>query len=190
MQWTLAVNPKDRIKDAGAARSPAGGAQPAPTPPTGAPVASGAGLYEVAELTGRVTGVKGSDYRAINQTINDFLDALRKRCGECDGGAAPTRAADERHALELELVEQRTQRRDFPVDGQIRISDSAVRHADAEPVVADQLVPIRDAVPKSPKARALPVKFEVAHPPRRSDEPWTVPAYLVRHAAGAKGKEP
>jgi hypothetical protein len=26
------------------------------------------------------------------------------------------------------------------------------------------------------------------HPPRRSDERWTVPAYLVRHAAGTKGR--
>ncbi len=80
IQWTLALNPKDRIKDAGAARPPSGAAQ-APTPPPGTPGSSGAGLYEVAELTGKVMGVKGSDYRAINLTINEFLDALRKRPG-------------------------------------------------------------------------------------------------------------
>ena len=102
----------------------------------------------------------------------------------------PHGAPDERHALELELVEERAQRRDFPVEGQIRISHRAVRHADAELVVADQCVSIRDAFPESPKGRALPVKFEVAHPPRRSDERWTVPAYFVRHAAVANGKEP
>ena len=57
-------------------------------------------------------------------------------------------------------------------------------------VQADQCVSIGDAFAESPKARALPVEFEVAHPPSRSDERWTVPAYLVRHAAGAKGEEP
>lgn len=93
-------------------------------------------------------------------------------------------------SIELEFVEERAQRRDFPVEAQIRISQRAVRHADAEPVVADQCVSIRDSFPESPKARALPVKFEVTHPPRRSDERWTVPAYLVRHAAGANGEEP
>ena len=36
IQWTLALNPKDRIKDAGAARPPGGAAQ-APTPPPGTP---------------------------------------------------------------------------------------------------------------------------------------------------------
>jgi hypothetical protein len=81
MQWTLSVNPKDRIKDAGAARVPGGAAQAAPAAPPVGPGSSGAGLYEVAELTGKVMGVKGSDYRAINSTINDFLEALRKRPG-------------------------------------------------------------------------------------------------------------
>jgi hypothetical protein len=58
------------------------------------------------------------------------------------------------------------------------------------PVAADQCVSLRDSFPESPKARALQVKFEVARPPRRSDERWTVPAYLVRHAARANGEEP
>ena len=35
----------------------------------------------MAELTGKVMGVKSSDYRNINLTINEFLDALRKRPG-------------------------------------------------------------------------------------------------------------
>ena len=81
IQWTLALNPKDRIKDTRPARPPAAGTQAAPTPPGTAPGSSGVGLYEMAELTGKVMGVKGSDYRGINLTINDFLEALRKRPG-------------------------------------------------------------------------------------------------------------
>jgi hypothetical protein len=79
LQWSLAVNPKDRIKDPGAARS--AGTQAPPTPPPAQPGSSAGGLYEVAELTGKVMGVKASDYRGINLTINEFLDALRKRPG-------------------------------------------------------------------------------------------------------------
>jgi hypothetical protein len=81
IQWSLTANPKDRIKDAGAARPAAGGAQVAPPPPGATPGAPAGGLYEVAELTGTVMGVKASDYRSINLTINEFLDALRKRPG-------------------------------------------------------------------------------------------------------------
>ncbi len=81
VQWALAVNPKDRIKDASGARPPAGGAQAAPVPPPAAPGSASGGLYEVAELTGKVMGVKTTDYRSINLTINEFLDALRKRPG-------------------------------------------------------------------------------------------------------------
>src|SRR5215217_219045 len=117
------------------------------------------------------------------------LDALGKRCGKSDGGATSRRAADERHTLDLELIEQRAQRCDLPVEAEIRILHLAVRHADAEPVVADKGVAVRDSLPESPKGCALPVKFEVAHPPRRSDERWTVPTHLVCDAAGAKGKE-
>lgn len=80
VQWTLAVNPKDRIRDAAAARAPGGGTPAAPPPPPAAG-APGANLYEVAELTGKVLGVKSADYRNINLTINQFLDALRKRPG-------------------------------------------------------------------------------------------------------------
>ena len=138
----------------------------------------------------RYTGSRNRRAIGVRPVQHQALHALGKCCSKCDCGAAPARAADERHALEFKLVEQCTQRRDFPVDGQVRLSHGAVGHADAEPVVADQCVPIRDALPESPKARALPVKFEVAHPPRRSDERWTVPTYLVRHAAGAEGKEP
>jgi hypothetical protein len=81
IQWSLTANPKDRIKDAGAARPAAGGAQAAPAPPGATPGAPADGLYEVAELTGTVMGVKASDYRSVNLTINEFLDALRKRPG-------------------------------------------------------------------------------------------------------------
>ena len=116
--------------------------------------------------------------------------ALRKRSGEGDGGATARRAADERHPLEFELVEECAQRCDFSVEVQIRLAHHAVRHTDAEPVVADQCVAVCDCVPEPPKVRALPVKFEVAHPPRRSDERWTIPTNLVGQASTAMGKEP
>jgi hypothetical protein len=77
IQWTLALNPKDRIKDLSAARPPAAGAQPAPSPAPGAPAA----LHEVAELNGKVMGIRASDYRNINLAITEFVDVLRKRPG-------------------------------------------------------------------------------------------------------------
>jgi len=58
----------------------------------------------------------------------------------------------------------------------------------AEPVVADQVMAVGDPVPESAKIGALPVEFEVTHPPCRSDERWSVPAYLVGHAAIASGR--
>ncbi len=79
MQWSLAVNPRERIKDAGAARAPGGAPSAASAPAQGIPAAPGGALYEVVELSGRVMGVKASDYRNITLTINEFLDALRKR---------------------------------------------------------------------------------------------------------------
>ena len=79
VQWTLTLDPKDQLKDVGAARAPVGGTQPAPTPQ--APGAPSSGLYEVAELSGKVSGMKAADYRNINLTINEFLAALRKRPG-------------------------------------------------------------------------------------------------------------
>jgi hypothetical protein len=79
IQWSLAVNPKERIKDTS---RPAGAApQPAPAPAPGAAGTPGDGLYEVAEVTGKVMGVKSADYRAINLAIGEFADALRKRPG-------------------------------------------------------------------------------------------------------------
>jgi hypothetical protein len=82
IHWSLAVNPRDRIKETGPARPGAGGGAQAPSkPPATAGDAPAGGLYEVAELTGKVMGVRASDYRSINLTINEFLDALRKRPG-------------------------------------------------------------------------------------------------------------
>ena len=81
IQWTLTLNPKERFKDAAAARPGAGGAQPAPPPAPGAPGAPGGGLHEVAELNGKVMGIRASDYRSINLAITEFVDALRKRPG-------------------------------------------------------------------------------------------------------------
>jgi len=79
IQWTLTMNPKDKI--AGTARPPGAAPQAAPPPAPGAAGGAGEGLYEVAALNGRVMGVKAGDYRAVNVTINEFVEALRKRPG-------------------------------------------------------------------------------------------------------------
>ena len=79
IHWSLSVNPKEKLKDAGAARA-TGGAAPT-QPATGKPAPGGAILYEVVEIGGRVMGVKTSDYRSITLTVNEFLDALRARPG-------------------------------------------------------------------------------------------------------------
>ena len=70
------------------------------------------------------------------------------------------------------------------------VADAASVRAGTESVVADHCVSVRDSLPESPKARALPVEFEVTHPPRRRDERRTVPAHLEGHPAGTEGKEP
>jgi hypothetical protein len=81
IQWSLVVNPRDRIKDVTPARPATGGTPAQPAPQATAPAAPAGGLYEVAEMTGSVLGVKASDYRAVNLTITEFLDVLRKRPG-------------------------------------------------------------------------------------------------------------
>ncbi|MCW2651590.1 MAG: hypothetical protein JWR32_2566 [Mycobacterium sp.] len=85
------------------------------------------------------------------------------------------------------LRKLRAQRRDLAVERQIEISHGAVRHADAESVVTDQCVVVCDPFPESPDVRTLPVEFEVTHPPRRSDERWSVPAHLLGQATRAEG---
>ncbi len=72
--WELATtDPKTRMVEV--APGPARAAPPAGTPP------AAQGVYEVAEVTGKVLAVKASDYRAISQTIDEFMAALRKRPG-------------------------------------------------------------------------------------------------------------
>jgi hypothetical protein len=75
IRWELSANPKDRIRDVEATRPRAA---PAPQPSAAAPSKD---LYEVAEVTGKVTAVRSSDYRTINLTVNEFLDHVRKRPG-------------------------------------------------------------------------------------------------------------
>src|SRR5690349_15283879 len=111
-------------------------------------------------------------------------------CGESDRRAASAGAADQRDALQLELVEESAQCRDLPLYGQVRLTNRAVRHADTESVVADEGVSARDAVPEPSEAVALPIQFEVADPPRGGDERRPVSALLVRHAPGVEWKEP
>jgi hypothetical protein len=48
-------------------------------------------------------------------------------------------------------------------------------------------VVVCDPFPESPDVRTLPVEFEVTHPPRRSDERWSVPAHLLGQATRAEG---
>jgi hypothetical protein len=84
VHWELAtVDPKERIRQTEPARARAGAALGPVTggaAPAGAP-APGQGLYEVADVTGKVLAVKASDYRAITQAIEEFMGNLRKRPG-------------------------------------------------------------------------------------------------------------
>ena len=126
----------------------------------------------------------------IRAVQHETLDALGERRGERDGRAAAAGAADERHALELQLVDKRAQRRNFPLEGQIRLSHGAVRHADAEPVIPDQCVAVCHALPKSPIALALPVELEMADPPRWNHERWSGATFFVCDVTDAERQEP
>src|SRR5690606_7629784 len=88
-----------------------------------------------------------------------------------------------------ELIEQRTQHLDLAVQPQLGLLHITVGHADAEAVVADQSVVLRNALPEPPDAWVLPVEFEVTDPPRRNDERWALPTDLVRQAPGTKREE-
>jgi len=76
VHWELATkDPKEIARDADPARARAA---TAPAPGAAAPAQ---GLFEVADVTAKVLAVKASDYRAVTQAINEFMDALRKRPG-------------------------------------------------------------------------------------------------------------
>ena len=74
IQWEITANPKDRAREADPARNRAG------TPPSSAQTPAMA-MYEVAEIGGTVLAARPSDYRNITLTVNEFLEALRKRPG-------------------------------------------------------------------------------------------------------------
>jgi hypothetical protein len=75
IRWELSANPKDGIREAEAARPRAA---PAPQPKAAAPSRA---LYEVAEVSGKVTGIPSSDYRNVNLAVTEFLGNVRKRPG-------------------------------------------------------------------------------------------------------------
>lgn len=74
LQWEITANPKDRTREADPARVRAGAPPSSDQPQV-------VTLYEVAELGGTVLAVRPSDYRNITFTVNEFLEALRKRPG-------------------------------------------------------------------------------------------------------------
>lgn len=77
IEWEIGTNPKDRVRQGGAARAAASSTGLA----AGArPVASGA-VYEIAQISGRVTSVRASDYRTISLIVEEFLETLRQRPG-------------------------------------------------------------------------------------------------------------
>jgi hypothetical protein len=76
IQWELAtVDPRDRVREAERRAQGAG----APRPQPGQPAKRD--LFEVAELEGKVLGVKPNDYKNVNALISDFVDRLAKRPG-------------------------------------------------------------------------------------------------------------
>ncbi len=70
LRWEIGPNPKDKLTGGSPAR-----AQGA------APSAVAGPVYEIAELSGRVTVAGAADVRTITLTVNEFLDMLRKRPG-------------------------------------------------------------------------------------------------------------
>jgi hypothetical protein len=70
IRWELAANPKERIRNARGA--------PARSP-TAAPQAKE--LYELAEIAGKVVGIRSSDYRRVNGAVEEFVARLRTRPG-------------------------------------------------------------------------------------------------------------
>lgn len=75
IHWQIGTNPKEKLKDAGSPRAPGAG-----TALPGAAAVVGP-VYEIAEIGGRVAVTRAGDVRNITLTVNEFLDALRKRPG-------------------------------------------------------------------------------------------------------------
>ena len=74
LDWEIAGNPRSR----GTA------AAPKPEVRRGAPAAEAPAAsrpFEVAEISARITGVQGGDYRAMKAIVSQFVDALRQRPG-------------------------------------------------------------------------------------------------------------
>ncbi len=74
IRWELTTNPKERVRDAVPGQPPrsAQGAAAAPAAKE---------LYEFAEVTGRVAGIRPSEYRRINRVVDEFVAHLRTRPG-------------------------------------------------------------------------------------------------------------
>jgi len=76
LDWEITGNPRSRgatdvSKPEGRRGAPAAeAAKPAPSR-----------LFEVAEISARITGVQGGDYRAMKAIVSQFVDSLRQRPG-------------------------------------------------------------------------------------------------------------
>jgi hypothetical protein len=75
IRWELAADPKEAIRDAGPGRPRSAPARPAGAGPQAKE------LYELAEIGGRVVGIRTSDYRRTNGAVEEFVARLRTRPG-------------------------------------------------------------------------------------------------------------
>ena len=124
--------------------------------------------------------------RAVEQ---EPIDTVGKARRERDRRATAGGAADQRDRVQRELVEHRGQQGDVAVEREVLVAHLAIRHADAEPVVAHQRVPLGDGLPQRPERRIVPVELQVTDPPRRRDERRTVAGDRVRDATTGEGQE-
>ncbi len=76
LDWEITGNPRSRAT-ANVPKAEARGGAPAAEAAKPAP----SRLFEVAEISARITGVQGGDYRAMKAIVAQFVDALRQRPG-------------------------------------------------------------------------------------------------------------
>jgi hypothetical protein len=79
IEWQVGVSPRRPGSATAGASAPGAPAAPPAAPPPGSKTADQD--YQVVELAGRVNVVQASDYRNITTTVNQFVEALRRRPG-------------------------------------------------------------------------------------------------------------
>ena len=124
------------------------------------------------ELVHRVAGDRSGQLCAVRERAveNEAVDALAVARRVYDGRAAGERAADEAEPAELQVADERVEHAELVFERHRLARPRTIRHAAAEPVVADDLLPRSEALHEAPVRRDLPVLDDIAHPPRGQDE--------------------